>query len=336
MSLLRTVSLRHLRCFVEVADSGSFTIASSRLFLTQSSLTATIQQFEEAVGLKLFDRTTRRVAMTDAALRFKIEADKILNHFDSALSDLQAFSQSQQGHIRIAAAASVIEQFLVQAISTFREAYPNVTFSLRDAGAQEVEQMVYSGTVDFAITSRHKGNPDLVYTPLLEDRYGLACRKDHPLAGSKTALDWASLSSDGFVAFSEDTGIGTYLREHTARWRLFDGRHDEISSTTSLYAMLRGGGCFSIVPALAANVEEFKDLAFRQLKGPVLTRQICLITRRLRSLSPSSQRILDVLADSIRQARLPPGVFISSVAPAKRTERRRAGKPATSPARRKS
>jgi DNA-binding transcriptional LysR family regulator len=336
MSLLRTVSLRHLRCFVEVANSGSFTIASSRLFLTQSSLTATIQQFEEAVGLKLFDRTTRRVAMTDAALRFKLEADRILNSFDSALSDLQAFSQSQQGHIRIAAAASVIEQFLVQVIATFREVYPNVTFSLRDAGAQEVEQMVYGGAVDFAITSRHKGHPDLVYTPLLEDRYGVACRKDHPLARSKAALNWSELSSDGFVAFSEDTGIGAYLREHAARWRLFDGRHDEISSTTSLYAMLRGGGCFSIVPALAANVDEFKELAFRQLKTPVLTRQICLITRRLRSLSPSSQRILDVLADSIRLARLPPGVSVSVAKPAKRTARGPRRAVATSPARPKS
>src|SRR3546814_9915563 len=59
----RRISLRHLRCFIAVAEAESFTVAASRLFLTQSSLTTTIQQFEDLVGLKLFDRNTRRVVM---------------------------------------------------------------------------------------------------------------------------------------------------------------------------------------------------------------------------------------------------------------------------------
>src|SRR3546814_15519184 len=75
----RRISLRHLRCFIAVAEAESFTVAASRLFLTQSSLTTTIQQFEDLVGLKLFDRNTRRVVMTHEAQRFKIGADYILS-----------------------------------------------------------------------------------------------------------------------------------------------------------------------------------------------------------------------------------------------------------------
>jgi DNA-binding transcriptional LysR family regulator len=308
--MIRNVSLRHLRCFVEVANSGSFTVAASRLFLTQSSLTATIQQFEEAVGLKLFDRNTRRVAMTDEAMRFKEEADKILSHFDSAVSDLHAFSQSQQGHIRIAGAASVIHQFVARAVTVFRQTYPNVTFSLRDAGAEQVEQMVMNGDVDFAVTSRHKGYDELSYTPLLEDRYGVVCRGDYALGQGRKPLKWSELSSDNFVLFSGDTGIGTFLREQAGDWPVFSGRHDEISSTSSLYSVLRLGGCYSIVPALAAATGEFRELAFRELRAPVLSREICLITRRLRSLSPSSQRILEILLQTMREADLPSGVTV--------------------------
>lgn len=304
----RNVSLRHLRCFLEVANTGSFTEASSRLFVTQSSLTATIQQFEEAVGLKLFDRTTRRVVLTQAGLRFKPEAHEILREFDNAIGDLKAHAQSQMGQIRIAAAASVIYRFLVHAIAKFRETYPQVTVSLRDAGAEQVERMVTDGDVDFAVTSRHQGFEGLEYAPLLEDRYGVVCPAGHPLARSKVPLKWSDLPESGYVAFTPDTGIGSFLKKHAGEWPVFQGRHDEISSTTSLYPVLRAWNKFSVLPALAANVGEFTDLRFRQLTKPVLSREICLITRRLRSLSPSSQRLLDVLMDTIREQKLPMGV----------------------------
>jgi DNA-binding transcriptional LysR family regulator len=307
----RSVSLRHLRCFLAVADSGSFTVASSRMFLTQSSLTTTIQQFEKAIGLKLFDRTTRRVVMTEEALRFRDEAEKILKHFDSAIRDVKAFAQSQQGHIRIAAAASVIYQFLTRAIPVFRKAYPNVTISLRDTGAEQVERLVMNGDVDFAIASKHKGYKDLDYAPLLEDRYGLVCMAQYSLAQMPAPLRWIDLPPRDYVAFSSDTGIGTFLAKHAGALPLFASPHDEVSSTTSLYAVLSLGDRYSIVPALAASSGEFPKLKFCELTEPVLSREICLITRRLRSLSPSARRILDIMLETLKEHELPPGVSVS-------------------------
>ncbi|MEO5595859.1 MAG: LysR substrate-binding domain-containing protein [Lysobacteraceae bacterium] len=305
------MSIRHLRCFLAVAETGSFTLASARMFLTQSSLTATIQQFEEAVGLRLFDRTTRRVAMTEDGARFRIEAEKVLQGFDSAISDLKAFARSQQGNIRIAAAASVIYEYLVQAIREFRESYPAITISLRDAGAEKVEQMLENGELDFAITSKHKGSDDLDYAPLLEDHYGVVCLPPYGLAYSTAPLRWDELAPQDYLAFSTDTGIGTFLARQSAASSLLKAPHDEISSTTSLYAMLSLGDRYSIVPALAARTEAFPNLVFRELTEPVLTRKICLITRRLRSLSPSARRLLDVLLATLGNSQLPPGVHVS-------------------------
>ena len=307
----RTVTIRHLRCFLAVADSGSFTVASNRMFLTQSSLTATIQQFEEAIGLKLFDRTTRRVVMTEDARRFHGEAEKIIKEFDAAIGDLKALAQSQQGHIRIAAAASIIYQFLTRAIPVFRQSYPNVTISLRDAGSEQVERMLLNGDLDFAITSRHKGYPDLDYTPLIEDRYGVLCMPQYRLGQAATPLRWGDLPPHDYVAFSADTGIGSFLAANAAFSPLFATPHDEVSSTTSLYPVLGLGDRYSIVPALAARAEDFPDLRFRELTGPVLTRKICLITRRLRSRSPSARRIMDILLETFHTTPLPPGVALT-------------------------
>ncbi len=306
--MLRNVSLRHLRCFVAVANAGSFTVAASRLFMTQSSLTAAIQQFEGAVGVKLFDRNTRRIAMTQEAVRFKVEAERILSQFDGAISDLQALSQGRQGHVRIAAAASVIHHFLADAIHAFSIAYPNITISLRDAGAELVERMVANGDIDFAVTSRHKGYGDLIYTPLFVDHYGVVCRADHRYARGATPVRWANLDASDYVGFTADTGIGSFLREHSGNPALFDGVHNEISSTTSLLAVLRNGGRYSILPALAASMGDFSQFRFRELNGPKLAREVCLITRRLRSLSTTSEHLLRFIRQTIRDKPLPPGV----------------------------
>jgi DNA-binding transcriptional LysR family regulator len=306
----RHVSLRHLRCFVAVAETGSFTLAASRLFLTQSSLTATIQQFEEAVGVRLFDRSTRHVFMTQEAVRFKAEAERILGQFDSAIGDLQAFSQGRQGHVRISAATSVVNHFLVDAIAEFRIAYPGITISLRDANAALVEQLVANGDVDFAIESRFKGYDELSYSPLFEDCYGVLCRRDHPLAKKSGPIDWDELDPASHIGFSANTGIGAYLRAHAGKPGFFDTPHDEISSTSTLYSMLRIGNRYAVVPALAASEGDASQYVFRELQSPSLSREVCLITRQLRALSSGSEHFLRFLRDTIRNKPIPPGVHL--------------------------
>ena len=311
----RHVSLRHLRCFVTVAETGSFTIAASRLFLTQSSLTATIQQFEEAVGVRLFDRSTRRVAMTQEAVRFKADAERILSQFDGAISDLQAFSEGRRGHVRISAATSVTHHFLIDAITSFRAAYPNITISLRDASAAQVEQMVFNGDIDFAVETRYRSYDELIYTPLFEDRYGVICRRDHPLAKGRGSIMWNKLDPVGYVGFSAETGIGAYLRARAGDSALFANPHDEITSTPSLYSMLSTGNRYSVLPALAASEFDFSKFVFRELRAPSLSREVCLITRQLRALSSSSERFLRFLRDTMRNKPIPAGVRLFTEAP---------------------
>ncbi|WP_295853412.1 LysR family transcriptional regulator [uncultured Xylophilus sp.] len=304
------VTLKQLRCFVTLADTGSFTVAASRLFMTQSSLTATIQQFEDAVGVKMFDRTTRRVVLTRHAEAFRAEAQRVVNGFDSAIGDLMALGQGQRGHISIGAAASVIHEFLIPAIPVFRASFPQITIALRDPAAAQVERMVLEGEVDFAIESRHRGFEGLHYTPLVADRYGVVCHRDLPLAQCDRPLRWSDLTPEDYVAFSADTGIGQFLQRHAATWPVLGGTHDEVASTTSLFAVLGMGLQYSVVPAMALRGRHDPDLVFRELHEPALSREICVITRRLRALAPSAQRLLDILLADLRSRPLPPGVTL--------------------------
>lgn len=311
------VTLKQLRCFLAVAETGSFTVAAGRLCMTQSALTATIQQMEEAVGLRMFDRTTRRVMLTDHAGRFMAEAERVVNGFDSAVSDLLALAQGERGHIRIGAASSVISQFLVPALPHFREAYPEITISLRNPAAQQTERLVLEGEVDFAIDSKYRGHEDLDYTPLVRDCYGVVCHRDSPVAALDRPVTWADLtrSHDAptharYVGFSADTGIGQFLRTNAAHWPVLGGEHDEVESTTYLFAMLARGNYYSVLPALAYERNEFASLTFRELHEPRLSRELCVITRPLRSLSPSAQRLLGILRATLAAQAMPSGVSL--------------------------
>ena len=91
---------------------------------------------------------------------------------------------------------------------------------------------------------------------------------------------------------------------------MLGGTHDEVGSTTSLFAVLSMGGRYSVLPAMAMKGRGLPELVFRELHAPPLAREICPITRRLRSLSPSAQRLLDILLAGIQQHKLPAGVSL--------------------------
>lgn len=297
------ISLRHLRCFVAVAETGSFTLAASRLFQTQSSLTATIQQLELSVGLKLFDRTTRRVELTREAAWFKGVAERVLREFDNAIGDLQAVARSQQGHIRIAAAPSMMTHVVAPTLASFRKSYPAISISVTDGGSDKIERAILNGEMDFGIASRLNNFPDLDYVPILHDPYGVVFPHDHPIARLKKDLTWKDLAPYDYIGLTGDTGIGALLDQNPELG--LHGRAagtDRASSTTALYALLTLGGKLTVLPALAANSAPLSSFEFRLLHGPEVTREVCLITRHQRSFSPNTQRILEVLLATIKDA----------------------------------
>jgi DNA-binding transcriptional LysR family regulator len=306
------ITLRHLRSFVAIAETGSFTRAAERLFLTQSSLTTTIQQLEDDAGVKLFDRTTRSVTPTPAAARFLEQAERLLSDFDTMLGDLQSVARSNEGHLRIAASPSVVAWLLAPSLPSFRSAYPNVTLSIRDAGSAEIERRVREGQVDFGICSRLSSHQELDYTPLLKDRYGVVCSADHPLATLAGPLSWAKVSAykHDWVGLASDTQVGSLHRETLQQFGMMSCP-EEVSSSTSLYSMLILGNRFSVVPSLTRYSHQLDTFIFRELDDPPIERELCLVTRKLRSMSPSAERLLQALLQTLHERGVPQGeVFV--------------------------
>ncbi|NVK42395.1 MAG: LysR family transcriptional regulator [Oceanospirillaceae bacterium] len=311
--MANNLSIRHLRAFVAVAHHGSFTRAAEHLHVTQSSLTATIKQLEHQSGLTLLDRTTRRVLLNHEGERFLPVAERLLSDFDTAVSDLQAVAEYQYGQVGIAASPSTIARLLPPVIKQFRDRHSRIGILLRDDSAAGIEQHILANDVDFGIGGNHSDQPDLSYMPILRDRFGVVLSPDHPLARESGTLDWKALAGEELLMLSTDTGIRAQLSRYPARQDIglqLDRPTLEISNPAGLAALVEEGLGLAILPALASGTRSFEQLHFRPLANPTLHRDLFIIRRRGRSLSPAADAMLALVREAFAAMTLPPFVDV--------------------------
>ncbi|MCK2165880.1 LysR family transcriptional regulator [Thalassospira xiamenensis] len=203
--MLSSISLRHMRVFVAVADHGTFTAAAEVLGLTPSGLTATIRQFEDVAGTPLFDRTTRQVTLSATGARFLPTARRLISEFEEALGDLDALSKGIGGTIRIAAAPSVLTRILPGVISRFVGEHPDARLRLDELNAGEVHEAVVRNEADFGIAGEWHALPDIAFSPLFSDRFGVLCRPTHAFA-RRSAIAWSELVDQAFVGLGPESG----------------------------------------------------------------------------------------------------------------------------------
>src|SRR5258706_8356702 len=134
------VTLKHLRVFARVAEAGSFTRAAQRLHQTQSSTTVLVRQLEEALGLKLFARTTRQVTLTGAGREFLPTALRLTREFETALRDMRDFAGMLRGQLCVAAGPSVAVLLLPALLRAFGERYPGVRMRIIDDTSGDIQR----------------------------------------------------------------------------------------------------------------------------------------------------------------------------------------------------
>ena len=289
------VTLKHLQAFVAVAREGSFTRAARHLALSQPALTIQINQFEEELGVRLFDRTTRRVALTDNGAEFLPAAERLLDDFESAIADVREVAERRRGHVGVATLPSIAVKLMPSIVADFQAAYPGVSVHLHDANASGVQQQVRRKEVDFGIASMWEPDQDLTFESVLTDGFGVVCRHDHPLAAERGPLAWRDLAGYSFLGLANDTGIRPLVQAVPALPDEVRRPRVEVSNIATLEGMLLADVGISALPELALPDRHGGRIVFRPLVEPDLTRAICLITRRGRSLSPAAQSMRDML-----------------------------------------
>lgn len=290
-----SLTLRHVRAFVEVAHHGSFRRAAEKLFLSQPALTITINQLEEIVGASLLRRTTRRVNLTMEGEDFLPIAERLVADFDRAISDLKTSVRRRGGQVAIAVLPSLTINLLPDLLTRFKSANPEIRVILRDDNARGVQRQVLNNESDFGISNRWEDDSELVYTPLTLDPVGLVCPPDHPLGKSNKPLPWSKLEGLAFVGMSQDTGVNKLINAVEGCPESIRFPEYEVLTMAALGGILEARLAITALPLLAMPSHMHPALVFRSLIEPRVERELCIITRRDLPLSTAAQKLRDML-----------------------------------------
>jgi DNA-binding transcriptional LysR family regulator len=203
------MELRQLAVFVAVAQEASFTRAADRLHLVQSAVSASVRALERELGAALFDRTTRRVELTDAGAALLPEAREVLTAADAAREAVDQVSGGLRGTLRL----GTMQGQAMRAVSVprlltrFRAEHPGVEVLVSHLGGSVLmAEEVRAGRLDLAFLSLPERGPSgLTLTQLSREEMQLACPADHPLA-RRAAVDLADLADEPFAEFPEGWG----------------------------------------------------------------------------------------------------------------------------------
>jgi DNA-binding transcriptional LysR family regulator len=180
------MELRQLEHFLAVVEEGSFTRAAARLFMVQSSLSASLLGLERELGTDLFIRGRRGAELTDAGRAFLEPARATLCGADRARDAVAEVKGLIRGSVRIAAVAMPRSVDIGETIRRFQDEHPGVDVQVVPVSAREMTDLVADGQVDFAITPRVPGSgPGLRFQPLVRTPLVLICPTGHRLAGAR-------------------------------------------------------------------------------------------------------------------------------------------------------
>jgi DNA-binding transcriptional LysR family regulator len=188
--------VRHLRAAVAVAQHRSFRRAAEALHLSQPALSLAISELEEALGMRLFDRTSRSVSATELGASFVEGAARVLGDFGQLVQEFGDIAKSKRGRVIVSCVSSIAGRVLPVALRRCAERHPQVDVTVRDEVAQEVLSAVRNRTADFALTiAPADPGDDMLFEPLHEDRFYLVCPKDHRLA-NRRRVTWRELDGE--------------------------------------------------------------------------------------------------------------------------------------------
>lgn len=199
------MELRHLRYFVVVAEEQNVTRAAERLHVSQPPLSRQIHDLEEELGVELFRRTAKSLALTEAGKIFLNEARAVLLRVDKAVETVRTVAQGDRGRLRIGYAPSLTVELLPKALRLFERERPGVRVSLHDLSTEECVQWLTARKLDVALTVRpsRPGMRGLTFEKLVT--YPLCCAVGaaHPLA-KKRSVGLAQLRQERFMVYSRE------------------------------------------------------------------------------------------------------------------------------------
>ncbi len=290
------MELRHLRYFLAAANHLHFRVAAEELLVSQPTLSEQIKDLEKELGTDLFERTGRRVRLTQSGELFQAYARRALAVIEEGQSVLHEFDGLLRGRLRVGVVQTVGTFLIPQVIAKFSSSFPLVSVRVENLSADEIESGLMDGTLDLGVTFVPDSSTQFNVEPIGEEQFVLVVSKSHRFASRKRirVLDLADeplcLMSTNFctrrlinAAFAE-AGVNLTVAV-------------EMTSIESCRNVTIAGGPPTIIPQLAVMSAKIPCIRIEQ---PIIKRTLCLLS----SKTQTKLRCREEFAKLVRETKL--------------------------------
>ena len=263
------ISFRQLKAFSTIALLGSFVEASRTLHVTPAALSLLIRDMESELGFRLFDRTTRRVALSHAGQQYFHYAERVLIDMRRAELFAHDLRLQRNGVVRIAMTHVMNWVLLPPVFRAFQLQWPQVRIEPVDVPTHEIVQSVETGLADLAVSFRVPVGEAVEVTPLFTSRAHAVMPRDHPLA-SRKRLPWKALHNQRVIFIGQGSEIR--IRAELPDSIELHARY-EVNNTITALGLVASGAGVAICAGYVWPMARLHDLVCLPLEQPVANRQ---------------------------------------------------------------
>lgn len=291
------MELRHLRYFIAVAEELHFSRAAERLQIAQPPLSQQIRSLEEELGVQLFERTKRRVQLTEAGQVFLEEARLVLAQLERAVRAAQRASRGEIGRLGVGVNSSATQSFVPEILRVFRERCPCVELVLHELASSHQVQGIRDNQIDVGfLWLLSVDDSALSFMSIWREPIVVALPETHPLA-KLPQIPLQALVGEPFVLPPRQLGAGFYsLIISLCQQVGFSPKVvQEAMLMQTIVSLVAGGVGVALVPASLQNLQRV-GVVYKGLQGHMPELEMAVVWRRDNS-SPILREFLKVVGE---------------------------------------
>lgn len=268
------ITLRQLEAFIALSRTLNFSEAARATHLSQPALSTAIKRMEEILGVTLFERTTRRVLLTDVGREFQRLAEQLSDNVKNTQSRIREYASGKRGRLVIAAGPSIAASFLPAVIADFTRRSPEVDVQLHDELSDVCVEMLRTGKADLAVTPELRDEEGLKIEELFRDYLVAIFPKDHPLKRKRT-LGWSDIEGYPQIAVNSRSQLRQTLNAQSAQHGVEFTPAYEVAGVPTMLGLISEGLGIGVLSESLLERSNLEGLAFRKINAASAYRRIC-------------------------------------------------------------
>ena len=291
------MELRHIRYFLAVAEEMNFTRAAEKLCIAQPPLSRQIQDLENELGTKLFNRSPHHIELTEAGEIFRQYGARILELSEKSVEDIREMDNGLQGTIYFSNVEGHAPNLLAKWIAEFQKEYPNVKYNLWNGNTDDIVSRIKKGLCDLAIIMTPFDPEGIDTFPVYEEPWVAIMPTDHPLAGEAgDSIELKKLAPFDLVIPSRHSRL-----HEIEDWFAISGTKPKvrcyIAHTLSAYELTKQGVGIAIYPASASDIIAKDSLCIKAICDPQVMAKYVLAWNQERPMSRAAEKFLEFVKE---------------------------------------